>query len=179
MGTRSSKRKTIISPKDNKINLIMIDKIFISEINQIYFKYAYHNLTMNNDLYQNICKDQKVLLKNIDINHNYDTSDFNINKLFETFSKFYNYYNKIIIRSYHLIFLIMSERENLKYDDIVSTTISSKYINKLDNYIMKNINISDSDYLRNIPIPGDLDKSCNLYSYKLYSKLISVIKQFV
>ena len=39
MGTRSSKRKTIISPKDNKINLIMIDKIFISEINQIYFKY--------------------------------------------------------------------------------------------------------------------------------------------
>ena len=42
---------------------------------------------MNNDLYQNICKDQKVLLKNIDINHNYDTSDFNIYKLFETFSK--------------------------------------------------------------------------------------------
>ena len=179
MGTRSSKRKTLISPKNNKINLIMIDKIFISEINHIYFKYAYHNLTMNNDLYQNICKDQKVLLKNIDINHNYDTSDFNVGKLFETFGRYYNYMNKIIIRPYHLLYLVMSEKDNMKYDDIVASTISSKYINKLDSYIMKNITISDNDYLRNVPIPGDLDKSCNVYSYRLYSKLISLVNQFI
>ena len=181
MGTRSSKRKTLISPENihNKINLVMIDKIFISEINHLYFKYTYHNLTTNNDLYQNICKDQKVLLKNIDIHHNYDISDFNITKLFETFSRFYNYYNKIIIRPYHLLYLVMSEKDDIKYVDIVASTISSKYIDKLDNFIMQNITINTNDYLRNVPIPGDLDKSCNLYSYSLYSKLISVVNQFI
>lgn len=119
------------------------------------------------------------MLKNIDINHNYDTSDFNVGKLFETFGRYYNYTNKSIIRPYHLLYLVMSEKDNIKYDDIVASTISSKYINKLDNYIMKNITICDSDYLRNVPIPGDLDKSCNLYSYRLYSKLISVVNQFI